>query len=286
MPGSYSELIENLAAAFDTALAEITAVHNIDYGDEFEMAICRLLRRALPQKFGVCRGYVINVDGQTAGDDVLIYDQFRFPTARLLGEDLSRKQQIPVEAVYAYIEAKHGLAVDGTEKERGSIGFALSQTKRVRELCETRAPVPLTEVAQGVTFTSGPTLSVTAPEGWPTIRNPMYTAIFARRVLDKPGGKELTEPQLIKARLDSRIASLADPIHTNVIVAGTNNVLFSYDPTTKRVRPFCAENQNAYWSATVNGTAFAFGLGHLLWALDYVYLGKMPWGRILGSQLS
>jgi len=86
------------------------AVHNFDYGDEFEIALCEVLRTILPGRAAVCRGYVIAQDGRMAGDDIIVFDATRFPVLRALGDDLSRKEKVPAEAVLAYIEAKHTLS--------------------------------------------------------------------------------------------------------------------------------------------------------------------------------
>ena len=49
-----------------------------------------------------------------ARDDIIIYERNRFPLLRLINEsDFCRKQQVPVESVYAYIEAKHSLTLEG-----------------------------------------------------------------------------------------------------------------------------------------------------------------------------
>jgi len=278
MPNPYNEFIHALAGAFENALSEIAAGHNFDLGPEFEIAICKILKRVLPQRLGVCRGYVVNGAGEMAGDDILIYDQVRFPTARLLKDDLSQKEQVPVEAVYAYIEAKHGLALEGADSD-ATLSRALSQTAKVRRVCETRAVVPLSEIAQAVSL--DPTLTVTPAPGWPPIRNPMYTAVFIRHVLDKPKGSHITDPSAIHARL----ASLSNPVHTNFVAVGANNILLPYVPSTGNVRPFIVGEEYAYLPARVDGTAFAFALCHLLWALDYVFLGKMPWDKILDAVL-
>ena len=44
--------------------------------------------------------------GNTAGDDIITYDQELYPTLRFLDSDnqFAQKEQIPVEVVYAYIE--------------------------------------------------------------------------------------------------------------------------------------------------------------------------------------
>lgn len=59
-------------------------------------------------KYGICRGFVVDRHGNTAGDDIITYDQELYPTLRFFDSDnqFAQKEQIPVEVVYAYIEAK------------------------------------------------------------------------------------------------------------------------------------------------------------------------------------
>src|SRR6266498_5826443 len=140
----YGDFVRNMARRFDEALSEIESTYNFELGDEFEIAICNTLRRILPHRFGICRGYVVNRDGEVAGDDIIIYERIRFPTARLLGEDYSRKEKVPIEAVFAYIEAKHTLQLVGDGGS--SLLNALRQAGAVKALCEQRQPVPLTQI--------------------------------------------------------------------------------------------------------------------------------------------
>src|SRR6266851_5063767 len=122
----YDGYLQNLNKRFEEALSEIEAHHNFEYGDEFEIALCKVFRRALPQMYGICRGYVVDADGMVAGDDIIIYDRARFPTLRALGdEDYARLEKIPIEAVYAYIEAKHTLELEG--ESRSSLTKAVDQ---------------------------------------------------------------------------------------------------------------------------------------------------------------
>jgi hypothetical protein len=79
-------------------LKRIETEHNFEYGAEFEIALCEVLRQVLPSRVGVCRGYVVSEDGTKAGDDIILFDAARFPTLRLLGESLALKEQVPVEA--------------------------------------------------------------------------------------------------------------------------------------------------------------------------------------------
>ncbi|NLX95611.1 MAG: hypothetical protein GXY83_05495 [Rhodopirellula sp.] len=67
-------------------------------------------------------------------------DRDRFPTLRIVEQEgFERKESIPLEAVYAYIEAKHTLHLQGDDGR--SITRACQQVAAVKFLL--RAPVPL-----------------------------------------------------------------------------------------------------------------------------------------------
>jgi hypothetical protein len=101
----YDNFLPRLQNKIETFFASIKANYNFDLGDEFEIQICKLLRLFLPSKYGVCRGFVVNRYGDKAGDDIIIFNQERFPTLRLLPkDDFSLKEEIPIEADYAYFE--------------------------------------------------------------------------------------------------------------------------------------------------------------------------------------
>jgi len=100
----YRDFVANLAKRFDAVLQEIQVEYNFEFGPEFEVAICKVLRRTLPQQFGICRGFVVDKSGELAGDDIIVFDQMRFPTLRALDRiDYSQKEYVPIDAVYAYL---------------------------------------------------------------------------------------------------------------------------------------------------------------------------------------
>ncbi|MCY7977718.1 hypothetical protein P8843_13890 [Bacillus inaquosorum] len=100
----YSNYIVTLAYQFQRIIDDIMVDYGFDYGDEFEVVICKALRKTLPNNYGICRGHVVSADSRKEGDDIIIFDQERFPTLRNnKKEDYSRKENIPIEAVYAYI---------------------------------------------------------------------------------------------------------------------------------------------------------------------------------------
>src|SRR5262249_21823428 len=103
----YNDYLSKISTRFRNLLDEISANSNFDYGPEFEIALCVALRAVLPSRFGVCRGWVVPGSGNPAGDDLVIYDRDRFSTLRMIEQDnFARKEEIPLEAVCAYIEAK------------------------------------------------------------------------------------------------------------------------------------------------------------------------------------
>src|SRR5690348_3133356 len=109
----YRNYVRTLSSRFEGMLNSIGAVYGFDYGDEFEFVLLETLRPLLPWQYGVCRGHLITQSGKQAGDDIIIFDRLRFPTLQLRGSGSYRKEHVPIEAAYAYIEAKHTLVLEG-----------------------------------------------------------------------------------------------------------------------------------------------------------------------------
>jgi len=285
-PMMYGGFVQSMAAAFENAMSGIEAEYNFDLGNEFEIVLCNVLRRMLPQRFGICRGFVVNRLGDTAGDDVLIYDRMRFPTARLLCEDFSRKEKVPIDAMLAYIEAKHTLEIEGESSL--SLTHALKQAGKVKALCERRPAVPLTHIADGVVF-EGPGISVKAPLGWPAKRNPFYSAIMARHVRIRAGQARVTNAASINKKLLA-LSNLSSPL-PDLIVAGRSNVVvpnFTHgDIKDMCLSPFILVPGGGGLSACIaEGNGFGLAVAHLLWALDYIALNKMPWAAIFDDAVT
>jgi len=277
----YDNFVRRITDNFHAAISEIEAEYNFDYGSEFEVALCKTLRRVLPQKFGICRGFVIDQTGETAGDDIIIYERLRFPTLRSLEDDYTRKEKVPIEAVFAYIEAKHTLQIKG--EGPGSLLKAISQTAKVKELCNKRKPVPLTQINPSLNAAN---LNVTAPEGFPPIRNPMYTMILARRVcLLESSGVTNDSQAIAEAMLTCGITATVKP---DLIVAGESNVMYPgiwRNEKTVLLSPFLFGDGVQLVGRITNGLSLGVALVHLLWALDLIELGKMSWSNILSEGL-
>ena len=170
-------------------------------------------------QYGICRGFVVNAAGEKAGDDIIVYDRMRFPTLRALeGEDYSRKEQVPIEAVYAYIEAKHTLQLQGDGDS--SAEHAITQVCRVKTLCSQRESVDTGEA--GKTELS---------DCWPAIRNPIYGAIISRQARLKKGAPVLVDAAAIRDALVGTTFPQAFP--PDLIVAGRCNLCLPVIPNAE-----------------------------------------------------
>ena len=280
----YDDYVAKLSRRFDKALSEIEAGHNFDYGDEFEIALCKVLRLVIPFDFGICRGYVVDAVGDKAGDDIIVFDRARFPTLRALGEEnYAQKEKVPIEAVYAYIEAKHTLHLDGTGA--ASVRHACQQVARVKELCSQREPVPPGQISP---YWNVGAFAPKPPKNWPNHMNPMFAAIFARRCM--LASKVTNDPDQIKDCLAGELRNANVAPAPDLIVAGPLNVSVPLVVTDSEhpwiwESPFYIPGRSRLNTMKVDGIAFGIGLSSLLYALDWIQLGKMQWGRIFCDAL-
>ena len=276
-PLVYNNYVRDVSERFEQALARIRTGQNFEYGSEFEIAICKTLRAVLPQKYGICRGYVVSALGEKAGDDVIVYDRMRFPTLRALEtDDFASKEQVPIEAVYAYIEAKHSIWFEGD----GGASFqkALTQVGQVKMLCDRRQSVPLFECDLNEKK-DGP------PVGWPEKRNPAYGIILCRHVRIRDGGPIVQDPkEILRHSLAAKAVTLVPP---DFCVFGKNNMFIPVvdgvgtDGGTVMPSPFFQSGTSSMNASVVDGVGFGAGLSLLLWALDWIHLGEMPWPAII-----
>ncbi|HWB02964.1 MAG TPA: DUF6602 domain-containing protein [Verrucomicrobiales bacterium] len=270
--------MKTLSEKFESALSEIEVEHNFEFGNEFEIAICKVLRRILPRDFGICRGYVVNKEGKQAGDDIIIYDQSRFPTLRSLVQDrFEQKERIPIEAGYAYIEAKHTLYLDGASGQ--SLEKALQQVDDVKALCKGRLPLSPQSVVPYLTFPTD--FVVQYPKGWPDIKNPMFTAIIARRVISVGGTVDAAR---LSGALPFNHWKSKDANPPDLIIAGSDLVGFPLlyeDSGAWDAIPLMTPGRTKFAIGETAGIAFGRGLACLLYALDWIELRKMPWDLIM-----
>ncbi len=281
----YGDYVRKLAREFEYELSKIESEHNFELGTEFEKAICKILRRVLPDHFGVCQGYVVNEHGDCEGDDIIIYDRMRFPRLRPVDEsDIDTKQRIPIESVYAYIEAKHTISLSGTGGQ--SFAKAIEQVGNVKALCNTRTPLSRRALNRYVTL--GENISQVTDDDWPKIRNPIFTAIFARYVRLKEGGSKI-EPQDVIEALGLNLKDIPSPFENSpdLVVLGNDAALLPVlgDTNTDHreyVSPFLVESARLV-SYSCAKTSFGVALCNVLYALDWLELGRIRWEGIIGE---
>ncbi len=279
----YRYYLENLAKAFKHRFEQIATHYNFDNGDEFEIALCYVLREILPQKYGICRGHVIPAEGQSAGDDIIIYDRERFPTLRVFPqESYDRKQDIPIEAVYAYIEAKHTLHISEDVNDGQSLLKACSQVAAVKRVCLNREP-RLSEYVHPY-FKSN--ISYGERPNWPQVLNPVFGAVFALRVKDRKRGDILDSKAIMQTLVGAPLGAQKPP--PDLIVAGDSNLIIPcvQGPEDHPIMhsPFYVEGATATVQVMPSkDLAFATGICILLYALDTIQLGRMPWEHIIND---
>lgn len=275
----YDDYVKRLADQFDANLTQISVGYNFDYGDEYEIAICKTLRSVLPDKYGICRGYLVAADGRIAGDDVIIYDKFHLPLLRPLdGEQYAQKQKVPVESVYAYIEAKHGLVLDGDGQ--GSISKAFDQVGRVKELLNTRKAVALNTINRFVHLPTTPS----TPEGYPDRRNPSYAMIFARNVKQKANDTPMDDASEILKGLKNIDLDVKSDAAPDLIVLGKSCLIHPVGgPESRPVcrSPFYGSTGNRYLTQSPVDRSFGVALLFLMAALEYMEVGRMNWGELV-----
>ncbi len=275
---AYDNYLQTLSNKISKKFDEILVEYNFDYGHEFEIALCRVLRDFLPNKYGICRGFVVNNKGQKEGDDIIIFDQERFPTLRMLQlEDYSIKEQIPIEAVYAYIEAKHKLTEEVFSK-------AISQIIKVKKLCSTRSKQKL--------YQSDPYIdtNLSLPPHiihLPTYRNPIFSMIFSRFGITNNVGDTLIINEFLRGELHKLTKTDDYEFFPELIIAGNSNFLstaFKKDGENKPTLFHLAERENSgYQVVMLESMTFGLAFAHLFACIDWIRLGKMPWEEMINE---
>lgn len=276
----YNDYLKTLSEKFARRIEGISADFNFDFGDEFEIAICEILRDFLPSKYGIVRGFVVSKHGTKKGDDIIIYDQERFPTLKLnKKDDYSRKENIPIEAVYAYIEAKHNLTETTLDK-------AIQQISEVKELCSQREKMGREQFDPYIPFV---VKNENYSESYPTFRNPVFTMILSRFATDMNGKRDTTN---IKEMLNKKLKILYNEdkhFLPELIIAGENvfshNGIMDENLDMSATVFFLPDKSFLYFIKETNNLCFGIALANLFAALDWIRLGKMPWIDILNNGL-
>ncbi|WP_437923100.1 DUF6602 domain-containing protein [Sorangium sp. So ce291] len=276
--GWSEEIVEHLEDEF----RKLRALATLELGPELEIAVCHALRKFLPERAGVCRGWVVDTTGAKQGDDIIIYDAARFPTLRGLGGDLAIRERVPAEAVLAYIEVKHTLYAQAKvpAKSQGqSLVKACRQVAAVKGLY--RAPVPLEMIAPRILLEDG---TIKRNRGFPATRNPWYAAVWALNLrVDKD--LEHNPAESVKRRIAAiRRAGTRAEHFPDVIAAGPVLMTPAIEASgALEPRPFTTSDTELVFT---NGMkALGAAMEHLTWAIDDILLGEIPWRRMLREQL-
>lgn len=279
----YDNLIVKLAEKFTRRIEEIESDFNFELGDEFEFAICEILQSLLPDKFGVTRGFVVNKDGSKKGDDIIIYDRNRFPTLRFHEKNqFHRLENIPIEAVFAYIEAKHTIEYNINNKN-STFFKAFKQSSEAKELISKRAPANIFSFNPYFVETPFVSKPLKKSNNIPPISNPAFSCIIARNFKFNGMKKELVD----LSSIDFLIKNLLIPkqeIIPDLIVLNKDIVLHPRvyeNGEFKEGALFNFKEENLAYQVLIRpNIAYGIFLTHLLFAIDWIKLGKMPWDLI------
>jgi len=243
-------------------LDNIETIYNFDTGYEIENVLCNFLRNILPEKYGICRGFVVSASG---GDDIIFFDQYKLPTLRFLPKgDYSLKQQIPIEAVYAYIEAKSTLNEE-------TLATALVQVQKVKELLLSRKPLPLSCISEGVFLPSTPQRN---NQHFPQYWNPPYTIIWGRNF----DFKDISSfNQLVT------IPSIMNMLYPDMVLSGSSVVSIPAI-CTQIEYPFLTNGSRLI--TFDNSSYIGVGVINLLSALSSIKLNDIYWPAILADCLN
>lgn len=275
---AYDDFLKNINEKFQALFTEISAEYNFDNGLEFEIALCKAFRIILPIKFGICRGFVVSKQGDKAGDDIIIYDQERYPTLRLLEDNtFAQKQKVPVEAVYAYIEAKHTLYLEGDGGQ--SLQKSLNQIKAVKSI--PREKVPMTQITPQTSILS---YQANRPAYWPNYRNPLYTAIISRNVCINTTDKS-SDIATIHNNMRGRCILLSQETNIPDLIIASSNIVAIPSVGTQIESPFFMEGKSLLIAFKAFGEAFGIGLTNMMYAFDHIALGCIHWPTVLAEAL-
>lgn len=280
----YRDYTRTISERFSAFLDEIAAEHNFEIGSEFEIALCKTLRRALPSKYGICRGYVVAADGTSAGDDIIIYDHERFPNLRVLEDTgFTQKEYVPIEAAYAYLEAKNSLTLDG---DKSTLAKALEQVSNVKGLVAQRERVGLSQAVDPHLNIGSLRARAGSPDEWPNVLNPFVGVVVARHVRESKGKSPLDSIAIRNRISDLRFTMEYPP---DLIIAGEDVVglpcTTGGDGDEQYDSPFFSAGRCHITVVEQQGLAFGVGVCSLLHALDRIRLGRMPWRQIIADAM-
>jgi len=277
MNNAYSDFLQTIGDKFNSLIGEIKTDYNFDLGDEFEIAICKALKIILPIKYGVCRGTVFTIDNRFVGDDIIIFDQWRFPMLRLLDDNnYAQKQRIPIEAVVAYIEAKNTIVLE--EGHGNSLNKAIEQATAIKKLGRKEMPLNPFAIDNIDNF-----LGAKMPREFPQINNPLYTCVFTRGVRENANSKML-DSSIIDRSMSGKVLS-SEGVCVDLFIFNKDIVAF---PLVKDgfFSPFWIKDVTTHYQIfKKENVAWGVGISLLFLAFESIRLGCMEWKKIIGQAL-
>ncbi|WP_233561398.1 DUF6602 domain-containing protein [Sorangium cellulosum] len=280
----YDGWVEESAEHLNAELRKLRRLEILELGNELESTLRDTLKDFLPQRVGMCRGWVVDSTGRKQGDDIIIYDAARFRALRRLREDrgMDRKGRVPAEAVLAYIEVKHTLYVQETVpvKHRGqSLEKACSQVAALKSL--RRDAVPLDMIAPRLVLPPG---TIQRRPGFPAIRNPWYAAVWALNLrVDRH--LEHDPAEAVRRRIAAIQQAGTRAEHLPDVIAADTVLMTPAISTAGALesRPFITPDTELVFTNGIE--ALGAAMKHLAWAIDDILLGEIPWRRMLHEQL-
>ena len=128
------------------------------------------------------------------------------------------------------------------------------------------------------------------PPGWPEKRNQVYTAVIARYIRRTRKDYHLTDSAAIETELGSRGTVTTNFPPPDLVIAGSSNLVLPsvlHEHGKNSIQsPFMISDGGSLASIRADGLAFGVGLCHLLWAMDYIALGTLPWTAIMQDALN
>ena len=221
-------------------------------------------------------------EGNMDGDDIIVFAQDRFFTLRQgIGLDLTVKEQIPIEAAIAYIEAKHTITLEG--QGPASLYTACKQVAKVKALCAKRDSVKL---GTWNPYIESP-IDYPAPIGF-AINNPMYGVIFTRYVKRTSSSRD----NLSSSDIDLAFKEIMPDIVTDRTVAPDLIILGDSNVATPAISEggessfsLFMSQISSYGTKIVPDISYGIGFVCLQFALDWIRLGKLPFDKILSNAL-
>lgn len=271
----YNDFLKRLSNRFSDRINEIDPEFNFDIGNEFEIHLAELFEQILPNKYGVCRGFVTPKTGESKGDDIIIFDHLKFPYLKPhSAPKFTIKESIPVESVYAYIEVKNTIEISNTNS--GTYwGKALNQTSAVKGI--DRDKTLNSELVEGVTLGQG--FDIPQRDGFPDYHNPMFTCVFTRGI--RENGTLITGAEEIKQKLIGLCFGLNPP---DLIVVGNEVAVFPVVQNGNNQilkSPFYISGQTTLAVVKMEEVAFGFGISMLLWAVENIKIKSVNWKEVL-----